>query len=213
MILTKLQVSAFWRLWASACRAQGWVRPVMTSAEIDAQRKEVLRRMGFESLHLVDRGAGFGRVKAELELLAGRVSGAIESDHPEMDQARRLRWVLDQDVLCLQVYLGDSAVGYVEQIARDKFDFPRLAPVDMDLLGTDPTFRTDRKTGRVVEGPSQLEQLLMTVHARLDGMRKEAGHTIHEMHARAGTRCPCKMCRRAKPPVAAGAKAPTATTS
>ena len=85
MILTPIQVKSFWRLWAAACRAQGWTRPAMSSAEIDAKRKEILAGFGFDSLRLVDRGAGFGKVKAQLEMLAGRIRGEIESDHPEHD--------------------------------------------------------------------------------------------------------------------------------
>lgn len=196
MKLSKAQVAMFWRMWSKACQVQGWTRENgFAAAQTDAKRKDVLGRCGFSSLHDVDRSAGYGRVKAELESLAEKLAGAIESVKPELDEARRLHWRLNQDVLCLQLYLGEGSVAYVEAIARDKFDLPRLKPVDLDLLGTAPIPRVEPRTGALIEGPSQLLQLVMTVRARLGELRKIAGDTEHEMRLRAGAKCFCAACR------------------
>jgi hypothetical protein len=196
MKLSKAQVSLFWRLWSRACKANGWTtRNGLTAAAVDAHRKDMLSRAGFSSLHDVDRGSGFGRVKAECEALAGSLDGAIELDHPEMDQGRRLLWRLEQDTLCLQLYVGYGNVGYVEGIARALFHLPQDRPVDFASLSVHPTATIDHGTGAEIEGPSPLHQLVMTVHSRLDSLRQIAGHTNHQMRTMAGAKCYCHVCQ------------------
>jgi hypothetical protein len=57
MNLTGEQVKLFWREWPKGCRANNWT----IKAEIEATRKELLIRCGFDSLTKVDRLDGFSR--------------------------------------------------------------------------------------------------------------------------------------------------------
>lgn len=210
MKLSEDQVKLFWRLWAAACRYQGWTRQRgLTSAQIDVKRKELLARLGFGSLHDVDRRAGFGRVKSELLALADNLRGAVEADHPEMDGARRKRYLITFELIpCLALYVEDP-VGYVEQILRDKFRISPASPVDLEALSIDPDIRT--RMGVLHERPSELDQAMMTLTARLQALRKAAGHTIHAMRIGARLPCHCRLCRsqaapRADAPAPSGAR-------
>lgn len=166
MRLTKPQVTLFWRLWKRASDAQHWtVKAGMSRQEIDQRRHEVLGRCGFESLTHVDRTEGFGRVKAALMTLCGSVDGAIETDHPEADEARRLKHVITYRILPGLARLPSiaavpgGAIAYCERICRDKFGLPDDWELDLDDLG-----------GHPLRGPSstdRLRQLLITLNARL----------------------------------------------
>lgn len=187
MLLSKDQVSLFWRLWSSACKTQGWTRDAgLTSADIDAHRKAMLAEMGFSSLTQVDRTAGFGRVKARLMTLCDSLKGAIEADHPEMDDARRKRHMIRHDLApCLALYVQDP-VGYIESILRDKFHIPSNCAVDLEALTILPSGSS----------PSQLDQAVMTISARLNSLRSTAGDTVHDMRVKSKARCDCASCAR-----------------
>ncbi len=189
MKLSADQVKLFWRLWSAACQAQGWTREAgLTADQIDAHRKALLSDAGFSSLTLVDRTAGFGAIKARLMTLCGSIDGAIESDHPEMDDARRKIHLIRHDLaLCLSLYVEDP-VAYIEEIVRDKFGLARNSPVDLDSLSHRVNFPQP--------GCSQLDQALMTISARLNSFRKQAGHTTHDMRMLVGLPCVCARCRK-----------------
>ena len=166
MRLSKPQVTLFWRLWKRACETQGWtVEAGLNRQEIDERRHEVLAKCGFESLTAVDRTAGFGRVKAALMTLCASVEGAIEADHPEADEARRLKHGITYDLLPQLARIPSisavpgGAIAYCERICRDKFGLPDDWELDLDDLGGHPL--------RGPESTDRLRQLLITLNARL----------------------------------------------
>ncbi len=205
MLLTDAQVKRFWRDWSAACKAHGWTRAAgLTATQIDHHRRDLIERAGFRSLTAVDRGAGFGRVLAELGILLGQVKAAVESDHPEMDSGRRKRWVIRNRILpCLGVYVHDPA-AYLASILRDKTDWYRrtsgyTVPLTLDELMDAPVIRT-RPDGSLDEQPSHLDQVMMTLTRVLHGYRRKAGHSIHEMCLEAGVSCDCKECATPRAP-------------
>lgn len=178
MKLSKTQVALFWRLWSRACKHQGWTDRRAT----EERRHQLLADCGFASLHDVDRTAGFGRVKAALLTLCDDLDGAIEADHPELDQARRLRHKIAWHLLPALGKLPEMAahpggpVAYAEAICRDKFGLPKTWQFDLDDLSADPVPRR-APDGRVTLQPSPLLQLVITLTARLRRHRGQNRHT------------------------------------
>jgi hypothetical protein len=217
MNLTPSQLRRFWQEWPKSCKAMNWTRTAgLTTAEIDAKRKEFLAGCGFGSLTQVDRVAGFTKVLKELLVLQGvDLSAAREADDPSINRARVLRnKILTELVPCLEIYVEDVN-GYITEIIEDKnrwwkIDRPARGMTLMDL-DAQPIFRRDRETGELKEFPSQLDQMVYTLSACLNGsgkMRKgkksrlgfrvAAGQTIHEMKIKAGVPCNCALiCQRA----------------
>jgi hypothetical protein len=212
MILAPKQVKEFWRLWPQACSANGWTRENgMTAAAIDAKRKEVLRECGFNSLTEVDRRDGFTKVKNKLLVLIGvSVQAGVEANDPVAhNNARIHRHVIETEILpCLALYVED-VTGYVATVIAGltrhyKTDRPTRPPTlsDLDIYPAIAQRRTTNPTccapdgRRVVPGPSQLEQCLMTLSARLNALRKAAGDSIHDMKTKAGLECNCAQCCR-----------------
>lgn len=167
MRLSKPQVAMFWRLWAAACRSQGWLPERGVSREEQEDRRhDLLACLGFASLHDVDKTAGFDAVKAALLSLKDNVQGARESDHPEIGRARRYRHKIRTQILpCLALYVADP-VAYATKIARERF-------------GQAFEWRLDAMD------PIDVEHCLFTLAARLDTHRRTAGDTVAEMLRRA----------------------------
>lgn len=208
MILSDSQVSTFWRLWSQACRSRGWTRQAgLSTADIDAKRKELLARCGFTSLTEVDRTAGFTLLKNELIVLCGEsVQAARETLDPDLNRARVLRHVIRTEVLpCLALY-EESPLGYLQTVISGlsrwyNTDRPERPPT-LDDLTASPTHARQGRNDAFRECPSQLDQVLMTLSARVDAKRREAGHSKHEMKTRAGVKCDCARCRQPAPVVA-----------
>lgn len=206
MKLSTEQVRAFWKMWPLACQQQGWTREAgLSAADIDAKRKEFLRRCGFASLTLVDRVNGFTKVKNELEILIRpNIDAAREAEDQTINLARTLRWTIRNNLLpCLALYHPDSE-GYLAEVIQDKFNRLRhYENLTLDDLDARPIPSTARN-GQLYEGASQLEQVRSTLSARINTMRSEAGDSVHDMKLRAGLKCDCKRCqeRPAELPVA-----------
>jgi len=190
MLISKDQFKSFWRLWAQACRANGWTaRNGMSQAEIDAKRKDLLRRCAFDSLTLVDRVDGFTKVKNELIVLGGiSVDAGIEAGDQSINKARTLRHFIRTERLpCLAVYLdaNHGANEYLQSIITaqsrwDKTDRPER-PIALDDLDA-----------------AQLNRVIITLSARIQSKRVAAGDTVHDMHWKAQVHDPkCKQCVQA----------------
>lgn len=187
MKLSPEQVRRFWREWPKSCQAMGWTRERgLTAAQIDAHRKEFLARCGFTSLTLVDRVDGFTKVLKELLVLQGTdLQAACEADDGSINKARTIRYhLLNELVPCLELYIPDVR-EYMTSILEDnrrwwKLDRPTRDITMMDLNAI------------------QLEKFRYTLSARLNDKRKTAGDTIHDMKIKAGVRCVCAPCERAR---------------
>ncbi|HWX18757.1 MAG TPA: hypothetical protein VN578_02515 [Candidatus Binatia bacterium] len=215
MLLSKPQRDRFWREWSAACEAQGWtILNGETDFDITARRHELLRSCGFSSLTLVDRKAGFDKVLAALGALQSKLPSAHEQIDPSIGEARRTRHIITAEILpCLSLYLSDPIPanpstpldrarhyatalieemlmrGGCEQEQFQNFTFPEL----LEFLDA-----------------TQLAHLRSTLTNRLQAKRKASGDTIHDMHAKSRTRCPCAKCKGRLPaPVPALAPAET----
>lgn len=156
-----------------------WTRAAgLTSAEIDAKRKEFLARCGFKSLTEVDRTAGFTKVLNELIVLQGgtNLKAARETVDPTLNEARVLRHQIAAELIpCLELYIPDVRAYLSEVLASQ----PRLMR-DLDL----PQLNA-----------AELTRLRYTINARLNTKRKAAGETIHAMKTRAQVPCNCAQCK------------------
>jgi len=207
MLLSKEQVNRFFFMWGQACRTQGWTAGKGFSAvQINVKRKEFLARFGFSSLTLVTKKDGFTKVKNELIILISNgtnIKAAQEAEDPLLNKARNFRWVIRNEILpCLGVY-EDNPLGYMRKVMADKNRWWKLdrpeSEITLEDLDAKPTTRF--KDGELQEFPSTLEQLMMTLNARVHDKRREAGHSIRDMKALAGL----ATVRTAEPePVPAG---------
>lgn len=195
MLLTKSQLTLFWRAWGAACKAQGWTRTAgLTTEEINLLRREILTEVGFSSLTEVDPGAGFDRLLARVRGLDDQLhKGALDQVRPSNGHRRRLVWKIEWLIQCLGIYLWDGAAdAYVRKIVEQKFGRPGEYPRPWTELSAD---RTEGQED------SELDQLRMTLNARINGrngFRAKAAHTVHEMATKAGVVCYCDDCRKAR---------------
>ena len=200
MLLTAPQLSLFWREWAKTCHAMNWTREAgLTTAAIDAKRREIIAQCGFDSLTKVTVKEGFDRLLNELRCLQGvSLEAAMQATDPALQQAERIRHqILTEYVPCLELYIADVR-EYMTSIMEDKnrwwkIDRPIRDITLMDLTATPIQLRN----GRVM--PSQLEQLRFTLQRCLNLKRNAAGHTIHQMKIAAGVPCDCaRICQSAR---------------
>jgi hypothetical protein len=185
-------------LWAEACAYQGW-----DADDRELRMAELSKAVGraLSSSKDLNRTTDYDRVVQHLEQLAGKFS-----QHDGL--AGRYRDKVARQIQCLALYVPD-AVGYVKAVIKDKFrragceteafksaDAARI----VDWLSDKPSMREVR--GELFEVPSHLHQLVMTLDGRLNkkgtGLRNLAGHTLHDMHTKAGLQCDCKMCATAR---------------
>jgi len=212
MLLSPDQVKRFWYLWKQVCIANGWTKEHgLSTADIDAKRKEVLRECGFDSLTRVDKRDGFTKVKNKLLILIGTdlKAGLEANDTVAHNNARIHRHKIEKEIIpCLALYAED-VTGYVSTVIAGltrhyKTDRPERPPrlSDLDIYPAIGNRHTKSNTccaiqgQRLCPGPSQLEQCLMTLTARLNTLRKASGDTIHDMKLRAGLGCNCSRCCR-----------------
>lgn len=195
--MNESQTSLYWRLWAKACKAQAWNKAGgMKSAEVDAMRKAVTREVLGKDVSSKDfTNDQFTKIKAKFLELAGDLDGAMEVNQPTKGKARNFLHVIAEQKKCLALYVDGSVEAYVEQVIRDKFNRGRRSErMQVESLSNEPGFNTRFMR----ETPSELAQLVMTLAARLNTMRNEAGDTIHDMKTKSGVLCGCARCCRAR---------------
>ena len=202
MKLSPAQVKEFWRLWPQACRANAWTKDAgLTPSEIESRRKEFLAACGFDSLTLVDRTDGFTRVLNGLKVLIGTsIQAGMELDDRTLNKARNFKHVIMNELLpCLALYEEDVA-GYITSVMEDKNRWWKIdrpaRDISLEDLDAKPIYRVKNKV--LTEFPSTLEQLMMTINARLHSKRKSAGDTIHDMKVAAKVECDCSKCGKAR---------------
>lgn len=198
MLLSKAQLTLFWRTWSATCAVQGWTRDEgWTTAQIDDKRHELLESLGFRSLKDVDN-RGFDKVLARLRSLADQVRGAVDEVRPQNGDARRLLWRIEWLAKCIELYLPGRSEAYIAEVVADKF------PAE-DKYGTGVLHPRHWRDLSAVRSPgkedSELDQLRMTLTARLNGrtgMRVKHGESVHDMCSRAGVTCACEACKEVR---------------
>ena len=143
-------------------------------------------------------------IKVLLLMLADNLNATDEHGKPERGHGRRWRDVLADHIKCLALYPGQQPMGlagaqaFVQTIINDKFNHNRqFQTMTLEDVDDRPRFIENKRTGRIEEKPSQMEQLLWTVNARLNGKngyRAKAGHSMHDMYTAAGLPCACRAC-------------------
>jgi hypothetical protein len=153
-------------LWPAACRCQGW-RASDRGLRLRVLSEAVRRPLC--SASDLDPTADFDRVKAHLGMLADNVQATIETDHPEIGQARRWRAAVRAKLRELREFHPDPD-ALLASLTRDKFG----KALAVDELSPESTWRTDRRTGELQEGHSELEQVLFTLARIVTQKRKAA---------------------------------------
>ena len=102
-------------------------------------------------------------------MLSDDLSATVETDHPEIGRARRLRVVIRRQLADLRAF-HDNPLALLAKLIRDKFG----SGYDLDELTADPIITTDRRTGRPRETASQLDQVMFTLARILSTKRKAA---------------------------------------
>lgn len=198
MLLTKSQLTLWWRTWSAACQAQGWTRERgWTSAQIDEKRHEILTSLQFASLKNVDN-RGFDRLLARVRMLSDNVNGALDEVRPSNGDARRLLWRIEWLLKCIDVYLPGHSETYVASVVADKFT--GLDKYDTGVLHP-PHWRDLSAQRSAGKEDSQLDHLRITLAARLNGrtgFRATSGDDLHQMCAKAGVTCSCNHCTTAR---------------
>lgn len=190
----RITLMADW--WPKACRAQGW------KSSDRALRLRVLSeavKRPLASAGELNTREDIDAVKAHLGMLANNVDATIETDNPDIGRARRLRVKVKELGRCLAVY-HPNAPGYLAEIIKDKFNHgSRVEPLHLDDLSAEPKRFTDRKTGKLREIPSQLDQVVMKMSGAVQKYRSESGDSLHEMKIKAGVHCSCSICEPRRP--------------
>jgi len=155
------QTALYWRSFGQVKKA----RP-------DADRAEITRQaLGYHksSKELTDR-------EFDLVLQAFWAIAKPDQIAPQVRQIngdrRRLLWRISETIRCLGLYLEDPD-AYLGSIMAGKYGFREGDPRDMEDL-KDP----------------ELLQLQETLWARVQPMRRKAGHTVAEMRRRAYAKAP-----------------------
>lgn len=188
-------------LWPKAAKALG------VKVSDRAQRMAVLSEAvgrPLESANDIGAHDEFSRVVDHLGKLAGDLPAAMRDGQQTRTERDRLLYVIGEQKKQLALYLSptsDAGVkcsvnAYIESVIRDKFNRGRRTERRQieDLSNEAGMPKVIR--GHLIEPPSELKQLMMTLSGRINDFRKEAGHSLHEMNTKAGTKCRdnCRKC-------------------
>lgn len=194
--MTKAQDRLYWREWGAVRKAH---------READRHRLHV-QALGYSRSHTEFTNTEFDKVLGAFRALSRPAS--VASQIRQQDQPRtRMEHRLAEIQACLGLYVTDVA-GFVARVAADKFGVPVNGSFTLDDLSFEPTLRKNWQTKALEESPSQVEQLLMTLWARLQPYRRDAGHSLHEMRILAGVACDCARCIQHGRPVPMPAAVP-----
>lgn len=203
------QTQLYWREFAAVQRAcKAAARPPADRHELHA------RALGADKSSKHFTNADFDKVLGVFRSISrpADVTAQVQQIHQPV---RRNFGHLEEVLRCLALYprnAGEEPMGragaeaYAREIIRDKFNggSRRVVSEIADLSDT-PRGYVD-SDGALIELPSQLRQLTMTLERALngrEGFRNAAGDTLHQMKMRAGVRCACAPCRRGALPVPA----------
>lgn len=191
--MTKAQEKLYWREW-------GAVRKADPQADRHAIQKRALG-VDYHVPHKEYSNRQFDAVLAAFRAISRPAS--IEPQlRAQAQPGHRQQHRIYEIQRCLALYVEDVA-GYIAKVAADRFSVPTDGTFSLDDLSDQETARINWQTKKPETVPSQLEQMLMTLWARLQVLRRDAGHTLHEMRIMAGVPCDCaRICRLPKAPMA-----------
>lgn len=169
--MTKAQRTLYWREFAAVKR----VYP-------EADRHDLhVQALGADKSSNDLGNADLDKVLAVFRAIS-RPSDLDGQVHQAEQPLRRARWAMDQVMLCLALYV-DHAEAYRDAIIRDRWPTHTVRTLSAD----------------------QLRHVRMTIWARINaadtGFRNQYGETIHQMCVRAGARCSCAACSKARSPL------------
>lgn len=183
--MTKAQTQLYFREWAAVRKAQP-----------DADR---------HALHVAALGEdksskAFSNLDFDKVLQVFRAISRPGDLNAQLRQDQQVRYRLEHRLSitqqCLGVYVGDVP-GYVAQVIHDKFSHlaegtdPRFARSRYGTIGVDDLSHEsrpvwDEKKKKLVEKPSELLMLAMTLWDRLQALRRKQGHSLADMFQAAG---------------------------
>ena len=174
--MTTPQTKFYWRLWNAACVAQRWNRH--TAAVRDQLRYDAHKAAGVpQSSKDITTQAQFDAIKNHFLFLADNVQGAVETDHPEHGEQRRIINNIRGYHFLLLRALGVDGDQYIKPIIRNRWRAEILEDVS---------------------AKSPLEMLRMDITRAIQTKRKAREWTVHELHAAAELPCPsstgCVIC-------------------
>ena len=105
-------------LWTKACQANNW--PKSDRAFRIAKISEAVGRP-IESTSDLNNTTDVDRVFAFLRAAADNIAAARELDHPDMGDARRLRWKIEEIKSQLAAFV-ENIPAYIAEIIKDKFN-------------------------------------------------------------------------------------------
>lgn len=177
--------------WPDACRAQGW-KPGDRVKRLDVISVALGRVI--TSANDLDNVEDINKVKRHLGKLASNLAHTVEEVAPEIERARRLRYVIRGHVATLARHLGrEGADKYLAAVIADKFSqgapgaYARPLAIDDLSAIRPPGVKTNPRTGQTYPRPSQLDQLLMVlaraVQARRDDVIENKENADHNADA------------------------------
>lgn len=196
--MSPAQTSLYWREWAAV------VRRARLDAAPEPDRHAIhAAALGAAKSSKQFTNADLDRVLAEFRALSQPHNLNAQVRQQDQPRARKLGRI-EELLRCLALYplaqpMGEAgALAFAREIIRDKFNHgSRRAVSEIDDLSDHPRTVTRKSDGLLIELPSHLDQLIMTLSRALNGntgFRNQAGHTLHDMLNAAGLRCACKRC-------------------
>ncbi len=183
--MTAKQDALYWREWGALsrrCQSEGWALP---------DRHELhARALGRDKSHKLFNNPDFDQVLGVFRSYSQAENVNAQLRQIAQPTTRKLTR-LEMTMKCMALYVTDVE-GYVGHVCMDKFRTPDWR----DLSDVRPPERMGRN-GQTWQPPSQVEQLVMTLSRCLngaDGLRNQAGDTLHDMHTAAGVPCRCSAC-------------------
>jgi hypothetical protein len=190
-MMTKAQRYKFMvEVWPAVCKAQKWnksdnERRYAFFAQVLGmvpRHARTLAQGGHISFNDFDN-SDLDAILAECGRLTDNIKRTIETDHPELGDARRVHHQIDQELACLRVYV-DNPTSYLVPILRAKF----RGKTTIDELSPEPTLKDH---GTI---PSELTRCLYTLRTIVNKKRTEKGHSVHKMRLLANVPCSCAIC-------------------
>lgn len=172
--MTKLQTKLYWREWAA-------VRKARPDAPEDFRHELHRRALGGQDVS----SSRLSNRQFDLVLAAFRAESRptdVRAQIRAMRQPRvRLMFKLTQELVPDLTGLVPDPEQYVLSIMRDKFgtdDIDRLTPLDTAVGQAAQAVHICPEDERPTEptSPSQLEQLIMTITARIRALRRSGAH-------------------------------------